>query len=442
MKNLYVLATSTLLALTACSNDSTINGTTASDTPISGTPISVENSPKASSFETDGCKSKGLQKVETIDESIIMAMPEARLIQNGNSYQIEILNVAQNCGFSNENATTTTERVGNTLNVVINQDMLAKCGSCNFDIRVNIDQNDASASYVSFNGTTYLIVSQYTSTQGVTDTTTQTPLSPTYLADFTHSDCKGNAALAKSIIYNISDEAAMPTINLVNNEGSYHLLLNDVVRSCDFKPVTAVSRTESTLAIDIQDTSETLSDCICRYDFNIVIKPEDADAKYVIFKGTTYEVVSLKAVTQICYPSTNLKTLAKTDEYGMALSECKNTSVGALAKKGDVEDVNVISTIDSSTSAEELTLYAATLITEGAVTQVMIPDVLDNCGIKATINVSMTGNTIKIEYGDILAETNCVCVKDHWFDISSLGPENIAKATQVEFLDRVFLLGH
>lgn len=258
-----------------------------------------------------------------------------------------------------------------------------------------------------------------------------------------------------TVLYDVSEA------RLIEENGSYKVEMKNQTINCGFSgAMSTVTMTQygdslkATLHMNFYPAA-CYSSCTLTFD----ITPEQAAATTIYAIGYQYGSGDLKIVdeyssatqpvtsntaatilpdtVQSVAPETS--KLATTNEYGLALGECKDVDTGALAKRNSIADM-AIDTADTLNYAEELEDPTATLITEGTVTQVMIPNVMDACDIEATINVSMNNNTILIEYGEILSTANCICVKDHWFDISSLGADNLAQAHYVKFQDQTYVL--
>lgn len=439
------------MALMACSNDSSTTQATGGS--------------KTASFTHDGCKRNTLNEIPegALAKETATPMLEARLIQNGNSYQVEIPDVIESCGLESKHTTTKTERNGNTLNIEIENHMPADCGSCYYDLRVNIDKDDANALFVYINGTTYVLVKEYTTPQD------DAP-SDTGDTGFVADPC-GNAPEQNTEPYctvpgekfQLSQCEVIPTntrlydvseARLIEENGSYKVEMKNQTINCGYETGNAtVTMTQygdslkATLHMNGYPTA-----CYASCTLTLDVTPEQAAATTIYAIGNQYGSGVLKIVkeyssaAQPVTPDTvqsvapETSKLAATNKYGMALGECKDVDIGGLAKRNSIADMAITDSADTLNYAEELEDPTATLITEGAVTQVMIPDVMDACDVVATINVSMNKNTILIEYGEILATANCVCVKDHWFDISSLGADNLAQAHYVKFQNQTYVL--
>lgn len=128
-----------------------------------------------------------------------------------------------------------------------------------------------------------------------------------YESSFDTDGCKRSSfdALAKAApaknYYTLADESPiameqeLPTINLNQNGDSYQVVIPDAKEDCGFSSsvaVTTIERQGNLLTISVQDTSSLKADCgFCYYDLKINIKPEDANAQFIYFRGTTYKVV-------------------------------------------------------------------------------------------------------------------------------------------------------
>lgn len=68
--------------------------------------------------------------------------------------------------------------------------------------------------------------------------------------------------------------------------------------------------------------------------------------------------------------------------------------------------------------------------------EIMLPAVMDYCGIDAPVITRMAGDTLVISYdeSDIFSVTNCVCVTDHYFRVN----EHFIGAKFAKFSGRVF----
>lgn len=128
-----------------------------------------------------------------------------------------------------------------------------------------------------------------------------------YESSFDTDGCKRSSfdALAKAApaknYYALADESPiameqeLPIINLIQNGDSYQVVIPDAKEDCGFSSsiaVTTIERQGNLLTISVQDTSSLKADCgFCYYDLKINIKPEDANAQFIYFRGTSYKVV-------------------------------------------------------------------------------------------------------------------------------------------------------
>ena len=88
-------------------------------------------------------------------------------------------------------------------------------------------------------------------------------------------------------------------------------------------------------------------------------------------------------------------------EIGMTTGKCLDNGLG-LAKRGDSDELD-----------------KAYLVQGSDYCQIMVPALNDYCDVDAPFKSKRSGDTLEIYFNlEEAAVTECMCMKDHWFDIS------------------------
>ena len=88
-------------------------------------------------------------------------------------------------------------------------------------------------------------------------------------------------------------------------------------------------------------------------------------------------------------------------EIGMTTGKCLDNGLG-LAKRGDSDELD-----------------KAYLVQGSDYCQIMVPALNDYCDVDAPFKSKRSGDTLEIYFNlEEAAVTECMCIKDHWFDIS------------------------
>lgn len=328
MKKFYELMTASLIVLTACSDNSSTG---------------TSNLARTTSFETDGCKRNSLlsKSMATTDElnamtsEIIIKVPEARLIQNGDSYQIEILDVMKDCGFSSDTPVT-VERVGDALNLKLESDdrFLANCGSCYYDIRVNIGKEDANVQFVNFENETFVLVREYSTV--IPDNWIPDPSLDTIPQNATPQDsiilgpcgtapefntepaCNVPGTLLQVSQCEVTggnpDIPAETEALLIEENGSYKVEMKNQAINCGYdlmgKSTFTMTRNEDKLKATLHMNGYPAA-CYAVCTLTIHITPEQATATSIAAIGYSYGSGSLKIVNE--YTSVSDSSSLKVD---------------------------------------------------------------------------------------------------------------------------------
>ena len=185
-----------------------------------------------------------------------------------------------------------------------------------------------------------------------------------------------------------------------NNEGFALVTIENLKLGCSYDVVGAdVVAEGDTLFVNtkIEGSDEHL-DCICPRKISFEVKYDSSFANVKYTKVDGFSVFPLQKME----PDSVVTEFNRTVEGNVALhlGECKN-------------GLGLNKAAESSESNKAYLIFGETGY------QVFIPNLSDYCGFMGGWMSERVGDTLHVWIEHAMGVTKCICIKDHWFDVSA-----------------------